>query len=632
MSVTVISLVVWLLLVFLSVTEGIERNWLTKLTTLNAPLRITPTNAYFSSYYYQIDGMCAEANYTPKNIAQKRLASTSDPYHPDEDGQLPVRFPMPDRDASGNLRDPVKGLFRVLESHPGLAYQDFELSGALLRLQLLRPDRATGKEGQSYLTQVSYLATYPNQCPSLDALLTKPTVQDLNHVLYLATHATENVRQDTPSLVHLADEKIAKTRIEEILKTARVEMLKPKHPFWQLPPELLPENVPFEATVQVREGTITRIDIPLEKQGRSEQLIRKGNQLHVMEASGNTHPVPLNTPLLLLGQVLLQVERQEGALFHVHSEIQERSLKGRIGLEGLEVACGEFSLPSVNSENEIGVVLAKSFADHGVCIGDRGYLSYSSATATSMQEHRLPVFVSGFYDPGVLSIGNKPILVPPSITETINGSTTSFTLDKSESNGVLVWFDEIRSAPEVKRALQAALEEEGLGGYWKVSTYQEYDFAKDLIQQFQSDKLLFSLVGILILLVACCNIISLLVLLVNDKKKEIGTLQAMGASRLSIAAIFGICGTAMGVLSSLVGTGAALLTLRHIDSIAATLSYFQGHEAFNAAFFGSNLPSTLSQSAFFFILVATPLLSLLAGLIPAVKACFLRPSAILRSE
>ncbi|MCX6989569.1 MAG: ABC transporter permease, partial [Chlamydiae bacterium] len=52
MSVGVISLVVWLVLVFLSVTEGMEKNWLKKLTDLNAPLKITPTKKYFSSYYY----------------------------------------------------------------------------------------------------------------------------------------------------------------------------------------------------------------------------------------------------------------------------------------------------------------------------------------------------------------------------------------------------------------------------------------------------------------------------------------------------------------------------------------------------------------------------------------------------
>ena len=96
LSVTVISLVVWLVLVFLSVTEGIERNWLQKLTTLNAPVRITPTKHYYSSYYYQIDGIAADSHYAAKNIAEKNKAALSDPYNPSEDGQLPAHFPQPD--------------------------------------------------------------------------------------------------------------------------------------------------------------------------------------------------------------------------------------------------------------------------------------------------------------------------------------------------------------------------------------------------------------------------------------------------------------------------------------------------------------------------------------------------------
>src|SRR5277367_6791475 len=76
LSVGVISLVVWLVLVFLSVTEGIEKNWLSKLTALNAPIRITPTEHYYSSYYYLIDGCSAGSQFSHKNIAEKALSAS----------------------------------------------------------------------------------------------------------------------------------------------------------------------------------------------------------------------------------------------------------------------------------------------------------------------------------------------------------------------------------------------------------------------------------------------------------------------------------------------------------------------------------------------------------------------------
>ena len=459
MSVGVISLVVWLVLVFLSVTEGIERSWLEKLTTLNAPLRITPTVAYYSSYYHQIDGISSTSGYSVKSIGEKNEAPISDPYSAKEDSEIPLDWAPADRLADGSLKDPVKTAFQVLErlkqKMPGLAFQDYEISGAMLRLQL---------KSQNVITQASYLASFADKNPKFSTLLSDPTPKNLNH---------------------LDDE---------------------------------------------------------------------------------------------------------------------------------------------------GILLAKNFQDNGVQIGDLGYLAYTASTASSVQEQRLPVRVEGFYDPGILSVGNKCILVSPSITRTINANSTSIHFDPLLANGIQVWFQDLQQVGSLQKQLEKAFVQADIAHYWKITPFYEYDFAKDLLVQFQSDKYLFALVGLIILIVACCNIISLLVLLVNDKKREIGILQTLGASNKSIATIFGLCGAGLGIISSLIGTFAALLTLHHIDTVVSVLSFLQGHEAFGAAFYGKSLPNELSHNAVTFILIVTPLISLCAGLVPAIKACRLRPSAILRSE
>jgi lipoprotein-releasing system permease protein len=286
----------------------------------------------------------------------------------------------------------------------------------------------------------------------------------------------------------------------------------------------------------------------------------------------------------------------------------------------------------VFSSQERGILLSKQFHENGIHIGDRGWLAYPAATAGALQEQRLPVFVAGFYDPGVFAIGNKCILAPANIVHMINTTSQIEHFDKTSSAGFAVWFKEIQNAPKLAKILEQKLQEAGIGQYWKVSTYKDYDFAKDLLQQFQSDRYLFTLIGLIILLVACSNIISFLVILVNDKKQEIGILQALGASRRSIAMIFGSLGACLGIFSSFIGVGAAMLTLKNIDKLVQFLSFLQGHEAFNAVFYGSSLPSALSFQALLFVLAITPVLSLAAGLIPAWKACRLSPSAILRSE
>lgn len=73
-SILVISVVVWLIVVFFSVTTGLTNGWLDKLTSLTAPIRITPTKEYYQSYYYLADGISSDSDYSHKTIGEKRTS------------------------------------------------------------------------------------------------------------------------------------------------------------------------------------------------------------------------------------------------------------------------------------------------------------------------------------------------------------------------------------------------------------------------------------------------------------------------------------------------------------------------------------------------------------------------------
>ncbi len=291
----------------------------------------------------------------------------------------------------------------------------------------------------------------------------------------------------------------------------------------------------------------------------------------------------------------------------------------------------ELILPP-DPQGESGILLPKNYQEMGVKSGDTGYFAFGAQTASSVQEQQIPFVVAGFYDPGILAVGSRCALASSSVVRALSAASTFTPVDRSLANGIQVWIADLGDVKLVQRALQEELAAKGIDGYWSVSTFHDYDFAKDLMQQFASDRTLFLLIGIIILIVGCSNIISLLVLLVSTKRKEIGMLLAMGATKKSIAAIFGLLGATMGACSALLGSAAALLTLRHIDAVVRALSWMQGREAFNALFYGSSLPNTLSLGATEFILIATPILALLAGLIPAIYACRMQPSAILREQ
>ncbi len=670
MSVGVISLIVWLLLVFLSVTNGIESSWLKKLTDLNAPVRVTPTPAYYSSYYYKVDSISSASGFAFKTLGEKKEALTSDPYDPEEDPEVPSHWQRPELNTKGALIDPVKGLVSSLtdlqKKHQSLFYQDYEMSGALLKLQLLRNSSpslfTSGQESMNFLTQVSYLATPPAQKKTLSSLLIPFSAKDINHLLFLANYRMERTLEDgAPAL--LAASETFPSKIDQILSFLKIHTLKTVTPYWKLPAFLLPEDVAFSVSGPVEKLTLA--DTFQKKNKNISTVIRKGNEL-LVSIEGRSFTIDVeNTFFEVAKPLIFKSKIQEESIETAHhiqeirvlveGSLQGHIIKGELPWKDLLVdtftvlsesghehgksppwvhvqnSAREWSLPT-NEKGESGILLPKGFKENGVMLGDRGFLSYQGSTSSSVQEQRVSVFVAGFYDPGIISVGNKCLLVPKTITKTINSSNTPFTFDKISLGGFQVWPDSPRSAELIKEEIQNALENQGLSSYWSVTSYKDYEFAKDLLQQFQSDKMLLSLIGVIILVVACCNIISFLILLVSDKKKEIAILQAMGASRTSIALIFGSCGMIVGLFGCTIGTVGALFTLEHIDLIAGFLSAMQGHEAFNPAFYGNSLPTTLSSGALLFIFIATPTLSLLSGLIPAIKASRLCPSTILRSE
>jgi ABC-type lipoprotein release transport system permease subunit len=452
-SVLVIALVVWLLVVFFSVTWGLEKAWVQKLLALTAPVRITPTENYYDSYYYKIDAISQKSNWQEKNLQQKRDAKLVDPYDPTIDEEFPQSWLKPDLHEDGSLKDPVKELFQVIDSQ-GLKASIYTIGVSELKLF----SKQSGNE-----------VTYNTFISSFD-----------------------------------------------------------------------PENKALQNSICAEK-----------------------------ECSA------LPTDLVL----------------------------------------GE------------GIILPKGFKESGVSVGDRGALLYRLPTTSGLRVQTIPVFVAAFYDPGLVPIGSRMIIANESIVQSITAP-----LGRETTTGIHLRFDDINQASAIKNQLVKKLESQGIAPYWNVETYREFDFSKDFLQQLRSEKNLFSLISAIIIIVACSNIISMLIILVNDKKKEIGILRSMGASTVSIAAIFAISGLAMGALGSLIGVIAATLTLKNLQSIIDLMSRLQGFEAFNPLYFGDKLPNELSPDALVFVMGVTTVLSVVAGLIPAMKACRLKPSELLRSE
>lgn len=682
-SVAVIALVVWLIVVFFSVTNGLEKFWVSKFVTLTAPVRLTPTDAYYKSYYYQVDSISDASDYQPKSIGQKLVAVATNPYDHSIDMEVPSSWPVPDVDADGQLKDIVKRTYAIIQNIPQVKPSHFETTFGNIRLRLVRgaQHRARnfrGEEGdQAFLAQATLIGSFESDSPQIDRALMPLTPADATNLLAMTGMAATNMQTDAADALHPLDPEALRTRVTQLFEHLEIKQLTPVPEGWAIPRHLLPTTGAWQAVAVLRGARVTQLMVPQNKEGLTALLNgykNAGHDVHAVQVewTGQEAAVKLSesnilalspsAPVVLTRGAMLQAQfvkpsvnraaSVEDLLFDISANIQGSVLAGVVPLGGLDI--GAFKLLQSNVANSgpgpswvyrdspsshripydsvvgDGVLLPKSFQDAGILAGDRGYVSYYTPTPSSVQEQRVPIFVAGFYDPGMIPMGGKLIFVNQKLTSMIRAAYGQ--QDKDAGNGIRVRFDDFSRADDVKGQIEAGLKAQGLNRYWKVETYKDYEFAKEILQQQKSDKNLFLVIAAVIIIVACSNIISMLIILVNDKKTEIGILRSMGATSRSIAWIFGTCGFFMGACGSLLGIAAAALTLRNLDALIGFLGTLQGHQMFNPTFYGQSMPNELSAEALLFVLTATALFSLLAGVVPAIKASLVKPSATLRSE
>jgi lipoprotein-releasing system permease protein len=151
------------------------------------------------------------------------------------------------------------------------------------------------------------------------------------------------------------------------------------------------------------------------------------------------------------------------------------------------------------------------------------------------------------------------------------------------------------------------------------------DMNRNLFAALQLEKLALFVIVTIIVLVAAFAIIGHLVLLVAEKRKEIGILKAMGASAFSIGSIFLVAGVLIGVVGTVAGSAFGLLLIWVQNTYRIIRLSGDVYQI-------SYLPMKLTWSDFALIVGATLVISLLATLSPARRAARLDPVDVLRYE
>ena len=181
-------------------------------------------------------------------------------------------------------------------------------------------------------------------------------------------------------------------------------------------------------------------------------------------------------------------------------------------------------------------------------------------------------------------------------------------------DGVALRLDDVAHAA----ALKALLEQQLDTTRYRVQTW--YDLQRGLYDVMRLEKWGASLILALIVVVAAFSIVGALTMVVIEKRRDIGVLQAMGLSRKRVRQVFLLAGLLIGVagagLGLLLGVGLALLQ-QHFQLVP-----LPGAEAFLIHAY----PVAIEITDLLGITLAALVLCVLAALYPAARAAAIEPA------
>ena len=193
-------------------------------------------------------------------------------------------------------------------------------------------------------------------------------------------------------------------------------------------------------------------------------------------------------------------------------------------------------------------------------------------------------------------------------------------------SGLAVKLDRLERIAQVEPAIQDVL-----GDRYRVRTLQEMNPA--IFGALQVEKTTMFVILTLIVVVAALNIMSMLIMIVMEKTKDIGILRALGATRASIATLFLSQGCVIGLIGVCLGLAGGFALTLNLNHLVKWLERTLGWSLFPPSiYYLDHFPTQINAPDVIGVVTATFLLTMLAGTYAAIRAARLAPVDALRYE
>ncbi len=219
--------------------------------------------------------------------------------------------------------------------------------------------------------------------------------------------------------------------------------------------------------------------------------------------------------------------------------------------------------------------------------------------------------VVGLFESGLMGYDEVLALVDLSVVQALEKSP-------GKIGGLTIRVKPGADPDEVQKDLQ-----EAYPFPFHVTSWKEQN--KNLFAMFRLEKIGLAVVLTLIILIAAFNIISSLVILVKEKRRDIAILKAMGATRQSIQTLFFYQGAVIGLTGTVIGEILG-------TSICWVLSHFEVIEVPAGVYVGNRIPVHMEFWQLSLIGVVSLVICFSVTLWPAKGAADLDPVETLRYE